>query len=146
MTRPRFTGDAGLSLVEVLVAVSILGLAVTGILSSLGGASIASAAHRRTVSADTVLRDYAEAIKHHVEKGGYDDCPATTTSYSPTSIGFTYPSAIYSVTHSEPLYQGATGFSSACPAPDGGAQSVTLTVSSLVGTDSETLSMIVRKP
>lgn len=88
-------GEAGVSLVEVLVAVTILGVAVAGITSGLGTASLASDYHRKGVNADTVVRDYAEAIKQHVRRGRYMECAtnsATGNDYSPDQVGYTVPS------------------------------------------------------
>lgn len=99
--------EAGMTLVEVLVALTILGLAVAGITQSLGGASIASAAHRRTVSADTVVRDYAEAVKDWVVNGGYANC-AASGAYNDTAIGFATPAG-FKVSQTQTTYQNLSG-------------------------------------
>lgn len=106
-SRRGSASEAGMTLVEVLVALAILGLAIAGIASSLGGASIASANHRRTVTADTVVRDYAEAIKHYVDTGHYVDCAGAGT-YRDTTVGFATPPG-FNVTQAQAVYQDLSG-------------------------------------
>ena len=64
--RTRASRDEGMTLAEVLVAITILGLSIAGITQALGTASLASADHRKQVNADIVVRAYAEAIKERV--------------------------------------------------------------------------------
>lgn len=101
--RRQADGEAGMTLVEILVALTIMGLAIAGITAGLGTASTASATHRRTVNADTVVRDYAEAIKHWVRAGHYRDC-AGSGYYSATAVGFTPPDG-YQVSQTQTTYQ-----------------------------------------
>jgi hypothetical protein len=84
-----------MSLVEVLVAVTILGLGVSAIVGGLGAAARGSDLHRKTVDADTVVRGWAESIKERARKGGYQDCsPGESASpdYSPAAVGYGVPS------------------------------------------------------
>lgn len=55
--------EAGVSLVEVLVAVVLLGSAVLALVGGLGSVVSSSDRHRRTATADTVARSYTEALK-----------------------------------------------------------------------------------
>ena len=55
--------EAGETLAEVLVTISILGLAVVIIVGALGTALRASAVHRDHATADTVARNAAETLK-----------------------------------------------------------------------------------
>jgi uncharacterized protein YegL len=87
-----------MTLTEVLVSITILGLSVTGIASGLGTAAMSSDRHRKEVTADTLVRDYAEAIKEYVRVVGYadeDTAAETAAKYSYESIhaatGFTKP-------------------------------------------------------
>ena len=103
--RCRARSEAGMTLVEVLVTLTIMGLAIAGITSALGTASSASAAHRRTVNADTIVRNYAEAIKQSVAAGRYIDC-AGPGAYGKDNLvpPFSVPFG-YSVDQSQPAYQ-----------------------------------------
>ena len=64
----RARTDVGETLVEILFTIVIIGLSVTGLLSSLAAAGNAGNAQRGSVQADTVLRSYAEAVKAAAEK------------------------------------------------------------------------------
>lgn len=55
--------DAGASLIEIVMAIVILGVVVSSLLAALGTAALSSKAHRDLTTADTVLRSYAEATK-----------------------------------------------------------------------------------
>lgn len=97
--RRRADSEAGLTLAEVLVAVTILGIAVTGIVQGLGGAARASDTHRKGVNADTIVRGWAESIKQYARLGSYQECvPGDTTPPAylpnpadPTKVNYTVP-------------------------------------------------------
>ena len=55
--------EKGVTLIEIIVAMVLISLVVTGLFAALATASRASKAHRDFVTADAVLRDYAEAAK-----------------------------------------------------------------------------------
>lgn len=55
--------DSGETLIEILFAIVIIGLTVTALISSLATTANAGNAHRISIQADVVMRDYAEAIK-----------------------------------------------------------------------------------
>lgn len=55
--------DVGTSLVEVLVAVVILGIAVPGLLTGLATAAITSGVHRSQTDAHVVIVSAAEALR-----------------------------------------------------------------------------------
>jgi prepilin-type N-terminal cleavage/methylation domain-containing protein len=78
----------GDSLIEVLIAVVIIGAIFAAFFAAISTSSSTSAAHRDFVTADALLRDYAEAAKAAARA----DCPTsatytTTTTSLPT--GFT---------------------------------------------------------
>lgn len=55
--------DAGFSLVELLVAIVILGTVVVALLVAVGTSITSSTQHRRQANLDVVARDYAEALR-----------------------------------------------------------------------------------
>ena len=55
--------DRGMSLIEIVVSIVLLGLVVSALVAGLQTAAYASKSHRDLTTADTVLRSYAEAIK-----------------------------------------------------------------------------------
>lgn len=85
--------EAGMTLAEVLVAVTLLGLVVAGITGALGTASRSSAAHQQQVTLDTVLRGYAESIKEYVRlSDGYQERTGDQIpDYSPATVGYSVP-------------------------------------------------------
>lgn len=58
--------DRGDTLIEILLSVMIVSITVTSLVSSLATAGNAGNVQRQSVVADTVLRNYAEAIKSGV--------------------------------------------------------------------------------
>lgn len=86
----RTRGDEGETLAECLVAVAILGIAVSGLLGGLATSSIGSDVHRKQASAEVVLRAYSEAVEAAPFAAS---CATAVTSYSPATLGVTaaYP-------------------------------------------------------
>ena len=60
MKRPNQRGD---SLIEIIIAIVVIGLVVSAITAAISTSENGSAAHRRLVTGDTVMRNYAEAVK-----------------------------------------------------------------------------------
>lgn len=140
-TRGRAPGaEHGFTLVEMLLAVAILGL---GVVTALGGmmTSITSADIDRSAAvAAGVVRAYAEAVAGD----SYSSC---ATSYP--ANGFTAPagfSTSSTVAYWDPAAGGGTGaFVATCPATDSGLQRVTLTVAATDGRASEELQVAKRR-
>ncbi|MCU1361688.1 MAG: hypothetical protein JWN99_2977 [Ilumatobacteraceae bacterium] len=74
--------DLGETLVEVVMTVVIIGIAVTALISGLATTASASTTSRATADADTVMRNYAEAIK---------DAASTCLVGVPIAIGYAPP-------------------------------------------------------
>jgi len=123
----RERDEAGMSLVEIVIAIVILGAVVSALLTALATASISSKSHRDLVTADAVLRDYAEAVKSVVRSSCTSSGATYSVTYSPPS-GFTTNSL--------------TGQS--CPAPTS-MQLVHLTVT-LPNVSTKSLDINVRSP
>ena len=62
----RRRGEAGETLVEILIAIVIMGLVTGAIFATYATASTGSKAERDLVTADAVLRNYAEAAEQAV--------------------------------------------------------------------------------
>lgn len=138
--------DRGDTLIEIIVAVAILGLAAVAILGGLTLSVKVSDSHRKQANSSGFARDYAEAIEHYVGKAAnnYQKC-ATANVYSPSTVGFTVPAG-YTATQSAALTW-STGQSQwlACTT-DPGVQRVTLTVASNDARATDTLRVILRQP
>jgi type II secretory pathway pseudopilin PulG len=142
------SSEAGITLVEILVSVAILGIAITGLVSAMGTASLASGYHRKQATADTVIKSYAEALKTHIQGPGYLDSAGTSTYSVPASAAWSVETG-YSVSITDVKYwhssaPAADPFTTV-PTPAEGAQKITLRVVSTDGRDTETLEIIVRK-
>jgi type II secretory pathway pseudopilin PulG len=73
----RRRGDeAGDSLVEIVLALVIIGVVIGAFVATFSTGATASSTHRRLVTADVVLRNYAEqtklAVSKCVEGGSYE--------------------------------------------------------------------------
>jgi prepilin-type N-terminal cleavage/methylation domain-containing protein len=134
--------EAGVTLVELIITVAIVGVAITAILLGMITSIKASALHRKEATADTVLRDAAEAVVDPQQI--YQNC-ASLGSYSLTSVPF--PSG-YSVSVTAIQFwkkDNPATFSSTCPNPDPGLQLVTIVARSADGQATETLTVAKRK-
>jgi type II secretory pathway pseudopilin PulG len=78
MNRPRCRGEAGESLVELLITISILGIAVVALLTGLATAIRFSGTHRTYANADVVLGAAAESVKSAAPVA----CPLSGTAYN----------------------------------------------------------------
>jgi Tfp pilus assembly protein PilV len=120
--------DAGETLVEVMVAVAIMGLAVVAIVGAIFSAVRVSDANRQQARAVTVLRAFAETLGDPDGPDAYVHC-ATTSTYG---SGFTAPAG-YTASVSAVRYLANAGASTAswtpaCPGIDTGAQLLTVRV------------------
>jgi type II secretory pathway pseudopilin PulG len=78
--RLRIEGDRGETLLELIVAITILGVCVVAIASGIALSVKVSAIHRQQSTAGAYVRNYAEALETSVAAGGYAPC-AGTASY-----------------------------------------------------------------
>ncbi|MFS3128556.1 prepilin-type N-terminal cleavage/methylation domain-containing protein [Nocardioides sp. Bht2] len=140
--------ESGESLVEVLVALSILAIAAVAILAGLQLSVQASDIHRKQSTGGAYARSYAEAIESYVGNGNYQACAgsnaynvaAVTNKVSTLPAGFT-------LRHSAavPLDgNGAPAAGAGCQ--DKGVQRLLLTVSSADGRAAESLTIVLRRP
>jgi type II secretory pathway pseudopilin PulG len=124
LRRPR--PDAGETLVEIVMTVVIIGVAVTALVSGLASTAAASTTNKNTVVADTVMRNYAEALK---------DASGDCVEGQALVVNYTAPANFVAVvTPSVPL----------CPAPTE-TQSLTLDVDGPDGVH-QTMQIVVRTP
>ncbi|GAA4094048.1 type II secretion system protein [Nocardioides kongjuensis] len=142
--------DRGETLVELLVAVVILGIAGVAVMTGLAMTVKASDIQRKSTTNGAYVRSLAEAVQDWVAAGHYAACPAANAYLSPTVRGrLTGLPAGSGLSHDKPLSIGPTGARSACTT-DTGVQLVTLHVTSPDATASrkvdEVLTIVVRKP
>jgi type II secretory pathway pseudopilin PulG len=145
---PHPANDQGETLLELLIAIAIMGIAVVAIVSGIATSVLMSDVHRKESKAGFNVRDYAEAVENFVASpsSGYTPCaPASPalSSYSPSRVGFTVPPNYGATASAAMSWNGTTWV--ACSA-DNGFQKVTLTLSSNDGRAREFLNVILRKP
>jgi type II secretory pathway pseudopilin PulG len=138
--------ERGETLVELLLAIVILGLAGLAVLGGMGTSIIVSDVHRKETVSGAAVRAYAEQLQTKVAGSAYVNC-ATPSSYANGTIGYT-PPAGYVASATRVTYWSVAGktFQSAC-GTDSGVQAVTLQVSDTPpsrGTVS--LTVVIRKP
>ena len=139
----RARGEDGDTLVEVLVAVTILGIAFVAILAGLGAAASLSGRHRGQTNASVVVLSAADSVKNQT----YVSCPtASSSSYSPTS-GVTLPSgwSATNLTVSAIQFRNGSAWQASCPSTDQSVQLVTVTATSPDGKSSQSVDVVKRK-
>ncbi len=119
MSRRRFD-EAGESLAEIAIAIVLIGIISSAFLTAVMTSTSASKAHREAVTADAMLRNYAEAAKQAVR-----DMPCNSGNVGQSfsgSISYTPPSG-----WSPPVATGLT-----CPAANA-VQLVHISVTTPIG-------------
>lgn len=152
MDAVRRRREVGETLVEVLVAVAILGLAGVALLAGMGLAAKASDIHRKETTGGAQVSAYAEDIQRYVanDPSAWDCAGALAgTAYSPTTVGFATPAGFSDPTYTAAaLNQNASGqivTGSSC-SPDSGLQLLTLSLASTDGGATERATFVLRRP
>jgi prepilin-type N-terminal cleavage/methylation domain-containing protein len=136
---PCDRGDAGFTLVEVLLAVAILGISVVTVIG--GMMTLITVTHQDRGKADgqIAIRRYADFVMDQP----YVACPASAAYGNGYTDNGWIPTAP-DVTYWRPTGSGRTGTFGACPTTDTGIQRVTLTVAS-IDDPGTTLTLVVVK-
>jgi len=161
-TRKRGSGlESGATLVEVLIAITIIAIGVTGIVVAMMSSIRASGTHRRQVTADTVVKAYSEAITQQVSQpGGYVTCAVNPTAYqSPAAFatvpGFAATVAKIRVWDSASSTFIASGLPASCAGAtptDAGLQELDVVASATARpsqqsfSDTDQLQLVIRRP
>lgn len=130
----RSRRDAGLTLVEVLLAVSILGIGVVVIVGGMMTSIKVSEQGRRSAEGQAAIRAYAEAVT---------GAPYVACASSYAAPGFTVPTG-WTAASPVVTYWNGTTFTTPC-GTDSGLQRVVLKLTSADGVV-ESLSVAKRKP
>jgi type II secretory pathway pseudopilin PulG len=146
----RLRQESGETLLELVMAIGILGIAVVAIASAIAVSTIVSAKHRNQASAQTYVRDYAEQIEAYVASGTaasthYIAC-AGANAYSPGTVGYAVPAGFTATVSAASAWNGSVW--GGCTT-DPGFQRVKVTVSSLdtgATVASESIDVVLRNP
>jgi Tfp pilus assembly protein PilV len=134
--------ERGESLIELLVALLIMGTAVVAVVGGLGTAIILTDVHRKQAAVEAHLKIFAANLESAVAASPtqYVNC-ATPVSYPDYTPGAPYDADVTQV-----LYWNGSSFGTSCAAGDTGVQLVRLRVWSTDGRADETTDLIIRKP
>jgi type II secretory pathway pseudopilin PulG len=145
LRRPRQANDQGETLLELIIAIAIMGIAVVAIAGGITTTVLVSDSHRKQATAGAYVRSYGEAIQNTVATSGYVECATTTTPSYLSPAGFSLPSNIsYTASITEVQYATSTGgWSTSCGS--NGAERLRLQVRSADGRANEELLVVVRK-
>ncbi len=135
--------DSGETLIELIMAVAIMGVVVVGIVGGIATTILMSDIHRKQATAGSYVRSYAEAVGTYVGVPGNFD-PTTSPSALQKQVGFAAPTG-FAATVTPPVrcWNGTT-FGTCNKTST--VQRVTLNVASTDSRASESLIVVVRKP
>ena len=137
-------GEGGETLVELVVAIAILGVAAVAILAGLLMSVQSSDMNRHQASGGAYVRSFAEAIQHYVDSNGYKPCATAAADYA----GVPVPALPTGYTQTVTAVQSWTG-STWGGCADNGIQRLDLKVKTTgdsLHRAEETLTVILRQP
>jgi len=147
--------ERGDTLIEILIAITVIGLTGVALLGAFASAISASVAYRRTATVGLELKDFAEAATYQIQSTStsplYTECAAvgvnaskSQVSYNGAPIAFTL-SAGYQFTTATIAFLTGTSFGS-CTAGQYQPQMITTTVANTTTGAAQSLSFIVIDP
>lgn len=152
--RSEYGTDSGMTLVETLVALSILSVAGVAILAGLELTVKSSDIHRKQSLGGANVRNYVEAVQDYVAGGNYDPC-GDGVNYLPTSdadspnapgpVPFTVPDGFDAGYDDVNALDGDGSELDAGCAADAGVQRIRFTMTAEDGRASEELVVILRR-
>jgi type II secretory pathway pseudopilin PulG len=134
--------ERGESLLELVVAISLMGVAIVAVMSALTTTVLLSDVQRKQATAGVTVRDYAEALQQYVADGHYVAC---ASSYSVP--GFVAPEGFAAkVVAGSVLYWSIGAAWLPLCLIDSGLQRVRVSVASTDGRASEYMYVVLRRP
>jgi len=126
--RQTSRSENGTTLIELVVAVAIMGIAFVAILGGIGTAIIGAGSQRRDATAGLLLTSAAEKIVANTQP--YQACATSSTYQVPAPAPLGFRVEVMKVAHWDPS---TNQFGAACPLTDAGLQLITLSVTSTAG-------------
>lgn len=137
------SNDTGESLIELIIAVAIMGIAVVAIVGGIATTILMSDIHRKQATAGAYVRTYAEALETYLTLPGNFN-PTTSAGALQSAVGFATPAG-FTATVTPPV-QCWTGTAFGTCLGTNTVQQVRLNVASMDARASESLVVVVRKP
>jgi Tfp pilus assembly protein PilV len=119
-------GESGDTLIEVLIALVVIGLTVTALLGAFATAISASAEDRNLATIDTLLQSFAETATYQIQLQPNPSFAPCSASYT-LSPSFVHPAG-YTVTIASVSYWSSTQFVATCVASSTAPQLITASV------------------
>jgi Tfp pilus assembly protein PilV len=135
--------DQGETLIEVIMAVAIMGIAVVAIVGGIATTILMSDVHRKQATSGAYVRNYAEAVETYVAAGHFD--ASASPNYLPATVGFAAPTGFTAAPPLVQCWNDTTKVFRTCAAGNT-VQQVTLSISSADSRASESAAVVVRKP
>ncbi|TIC88842.1 type II secretion system protein [Nocardioides sp. GY 10113] len=144
--------DDGVTLIETLVAVAILGIAAVAILAGLQTSVKVSDVHSKAAAGGATVRSLAEAIQEYVARNpaNYRACAAADHYTDPTRVpasAYGLDDVSYEASQTRARRWNGSAWTDDCTAGnDLGLQQVELTVTSVDGRAEESMTLVLRRP
>ena len=139
----RSNRDSGVTLVELMVAIAILGVAVVAIVGGMATAITTSDAHRKSVTAGIVAQNYAEQLKAAAYNASCSTPLASKYPPAPATTG--YNTTLTSIEYWNAGTTAPATFADSC-VTDPGIQRLTIKVDATDGRASQTVVVTKRNP
>jgi prepilin-type N-terminal cleavage/methylation domain-containing protein len=155
--------DRGETLLELVIAIVILGVCVVAIYGGFAASVRMTTIHRNQAGAGAAVHNYAETLANFIAAPSTPPTPpptppATTTTgytacatagvnspYRPGAVSYTAPPN-FTASVIDVSYWTGSAFAGSCPSPDKGVELVTLQVQSADQSAVEKVTIVVRKP
>ena len=144
MLRTRARTERGETLLELLIAISIISVSVIGLIAGIDGATRATGMNRRQAEMETWLRSTAEKIKDPNVR--YVSCAGPTSYPLPAAVGYDLSADVRFPSATATSFD--SGSAPSCPPdPDNGIQVIKLTITvHLDPTHRQSLEFVKRSP
>lgn len=141
MARRRLEGDQGESLLELVIAIAILGVCVVALGTGIALSVKISDIHRGQAIAQQYLHNDAELL----QTGAYTNCTASTTPDYTQSLVTPPDGGPWNDSQTDIKFWNGTKFDTGCPGGvDPGLQQVTLRIKRADGLVNESLVLVLR--
>jgi Tfp pilus assembly protein PilV len=138
--------ERGESLIELVVALALLGLGVVAVVGGLGASSVAADSTRKETSAAVEVKNFAEALENYVSSSASAYVPCATISTAAYLNAYTATTGYTRSITSVHTWTGSAWSSSCATSTEIGLQKLTLLARSNDGRGRETIEVVLRKP